>query len=155
MLLKTSSYSLFISNPGIINIFFIFPMLASSDSIWFSELRGAILLLMAAPPAKLQGTCFTKVHRSIDCCFSSSFCPDSTPRLLFLMAEELFFLVPCNLVEKLELLFLDNKGYTINNYLLYLSSLLPTLSCLIVVSLLCPRKRHPNMMNSHLSANTM
>ncbi|KAJ6902122.1 hypothetical protein NC651_019787 [Populus alba x Populus x berolinensis] len=29
-------------------------MLASSDSIWFSELRGAILLLMAAPPAKLQ-----------------------------------------------------------------------------------------------------
>ncbi|KAJ6909591.1 hypothetical protein NC652_020540 [Populus alba x Populus x berolinensis] len=54
MLLKTSSYSLFISNPGIINIFFIFPMLASSDSIWFSELRGAILLLMAAPPAKLQ-----------------------------------------------------------------------------------------------------
>jgi hypothetical protein len=44
-------------------------MLASSDSIWFSELRGAILLLMAAPPAKLRSTCFPNVHRSIDCCF--------------------------------------------------------------------------------------
>lgn len=124
MLPKTSSYSLFISNSGIINLFFIFPMLASSDSIWFSELRGAILLLMAAPPAKLRSTCFTNVHRSIDCCFSSS-CLDSTPRLLFLMAEELLFLVPCNRVEKLELLVLDNTGYKIKNYLLYLSSLLP------------------------------
>lgn len=109
MLLKTSSYSLFISNSGIISLFFIFPMFASSDSIWFSELRGAILL-MAAPPAKLQSTCFTKVHRSIDCCFSSSFCLDSTPRFLFLVAEELLFLVPCNRVEKLELLFLTIRA---------------------------------------------
>lgn len=154
MLLKTSSCSLFISNSGIINLFFIFPMFASSDSIWFSELRGAILL-MAASPAKLQSTCFTKVHRSIDCCFSSSFCLDSTPRLLFLVAEELFFLVPCNRVEKLELLFLTIRGYKINNYLLFFVKSSTTLSCLIVVSLLCPRKRHPNMMNSHLSANTM
>jgi hypothetical protein len=92
------------------------------------------------------------VHRSIDCCFSSSFCLDSTPRLLFLMAEELLFLVPCIRVEKLELLVLDSTGYKIKNYLLYLSSLLPRF---IFVSLLCPRKRHPNMMNSHLSANTM
>jgi hypothetical protein len=78
------------------------------------------------------------VHRSIDCCFSSSFCLDSTPRLLFLMAEELLFLVPCNRVEKLELLFLDNTGFKINNYLLYLSFVKSsaTLSCLAVVSLL-------------------